>query len=111
MVFIIGIILGAIVVIFMVQNIIPVSVVFLGWHVDGSLAFIILLAILAGMLISWLLSIPDLLRLSDLRTHNKRLQNDLDAHRQKLAETQGKLEQAETPVVVEKTVVIDNATH
>lgn len=107
MIFIIGIILGAVVVVFILQNIAPVSVVFLGWNLDGSLAVIVLLAIVAGMLISWLLSIPDLLRLSDLKSHNKRLQKDLDAHKQELDVTKGKLEQAETPVVVEKTVIIE----
>ena len=55
MIFIIGIILGAVVVVFILQNIAPVSVVFLGWNLDGSLSVIVLLAIVAGMLISWLL--------------------------------------------------------
>jgi lipopolysaccharide assembly protein A len=98
--FIIGIILGAGVVVFVLQNIAPVSVAFLSWQFDGSLALIVILAILLGMIISWLLAIPDLLRLSDLKSHNNKLQKDLDVHRQKLSETEGKLSQAETPVVV-----------
>lgn len=98
--FIIGIILGAGVVVFVLQNVAAVSVSFLSWQFDGSLALIVILAILLGMIISWLLAIPDLLRLSDLKTHNNKLQKDLDVHRQKLSETEGKLSQAETPVVV-----------
>ena len=89
--FIVGLILGVIVVIFVLQNVIPVSVVFLGWHFNGSLALILLLAILLGMVISWLLSLPDMLKLSDLMSHNKRLQKDLEIHRQKLTETEEKL--------------------
>jgi lipopolysaccharide assembly protein A len=98
--FIIGIILGAGVVVFVLQNVAAVSVSFLSWQFDGSLALIVILAILLGMIISWLLAIPDLLRLSDLKSHNNKLQKDLDVNRQKLSETQGKLTQAETPVVV-----------
>lgn len=105
--FLIGILLGAIVVIFVLQNIASVSVAFLAWRFDGSLAIIVLLAVLAGMIVSWLLAIPDMLRLSDLRSNNKKLQKDLEVHKQKLAETEGKLSQAETPVITEKTVIVD----
>ena len=103
--FIIGIILGAAVVVFMLQNIAPVAVAFLGWQFEGSLALIVILAVLVGMIISWLLAIPDMLRLSDLKSHNKKLEKDLELHKQKLSETQGKLSQAETPVIVENTVI------
>ncbi len=106
--FIIGSILGAAVVVFILQNITPVSVSFLSWQFDGSLAVIVILAVLAGMVISWLLSIPDMLKISDLKSHNKKLQKDLEIHKQKLSETEGKLSQAETPVVVEKTVIVEN---
>ncbi len=105
--FIIGTILGAAVVVFMLQNFAPVSVSFLSWHFDGSIAIIVLLAVLAGMIISWLLSLPDMLRLSDLKSHNKKLQRDLEAHKQKLSETEGKLSQAEAPVVMEKTIIVE----
>jgi lipopolysaccharide assembly protein A len=101
--FIIGIILGAGVVVFVLQNIAPVSVAFLSYQFEGSLAVIVILAILLGMIISWLLAIPDLLRLSDLKSHNNKLQKDLDHNRAKLSETEGKLSQAETPVVIKDT--------
>ena len=105
--FIIGSILGAGVVIFMLQNISSVSVAFLGWQFEGSLALIVILAVVVGMVISWLLAIPDMLRLSDLKSNNNKLQKDLELHKQKLSETEGKLSQAETPVVVEKTVIVE----
>ncbi len=107
MTLIIGFILGAVALVFIVQNIIPVTVTFLAWNFEGSLAIIILFALLGGMLISWLLSIPQMLRLSDLRRSNRKLLKDLDIHKEKLAETEGKLEQAKAPVVLEKTVVVD----
>jgi len=108
MLFIIGLILGAVVVVFILQNIVPVTVSFLGWQTEGSLAIFLLLAVIAGMIISWLLSIPEMLRISDLRRHNKKLKAELDTHKQKLSETKGKLSQAEAPVVLhEKEVIIE----
>ncbi len=107
--FIIGSILGAAVVVFILQNTATLSVMFLSWRFEGSLAIIVILAVLAGMIISWLLAIPDMLRISDLRTHNKRLQKDLEVHKQKLSETEGKLSEAKEPIVIEKTVIVDKA--
>jgi putative membrane protein len=106
MLFIIGLLLGGIAVIFAFQNIQPVMVAFLGWHFSGSLALLILISIVVGMIISWLLSLPEMLRLSDMRRHNRRLEKELEAHKQKLSETEGKLSQAEAPVVLQKTVLI-----
>ncbi len=106
MLFIIGLLLGGVAVMFVLQNVAPVTVAFFGWQFEGSLALVLLLAILGGMLISWFLSLPQMFRLSDLRWRNKRLQKDLEAHKQKLSETEGKLSQAEAPVVLEKTVIL-----
>ncbi|MDB5188810.1 MAG: hypothetical protein JWM92_408 [Candidatus Nomurabacteria bacterium] len=105
--FIIGIILGAAVVVFVLQNIASVSVAFLVWQFNGSLAVLIILAILVGMIISWLLAIPDMLRLSDLKNHNKKLQNDLEDHRQKLAEAENKISHTPDPIVIEKTIIVE----
>jgi uncharacterized integral membrane protein len=107
MLFIIGIILGAVVIIFILQNMLPVTVSFFSWETTGSLAVLLILAIIAGMIISWLLAIPQMIRQSSLRAHAKKLEEDLNIHKQKLSETEGKLSQAEAPVVLEKTVVVD----
>ncbi len=105
--FIIGSILGAAVVVFVLQNITAVSVSFLSWHFDGSIALIVIFAVLVGMLISWMLSIPDLLQLSSVKSRNKKLEKDLDLHKQKLSETEGKLSQSKEPIVIEKTVIVE----
>jgi lipopolysaccharide assembly protein A len=97
--FIIGIILGAAVVVFMLQNFAAVSISFLIWHFDGSLAIVVILAVVFGMLISWIFAIPDMLRLSQLKSHNKKLQLDLDVHKQKLMETNMQHSNTETRVV------------
>lgn len=41
----------AVVAVFSVQNAVPISVTFLSWHFDASLAVVILLSVLAGMVI------------------------------------------------------------
>lgn len=41
----------AVVAIFSVQNAMPIAVTFLSWHFEASLAVVILLAVLAGMVI------------------------------------------------------------
>ncbi len=107
MLFIIGIIFGAVIIIFILQNMMPVTVSFFAWQTEGSLALLLLLAVVAGMLVSWLLSIPEMLRLNDLKAHAKRLEKDLAVHKMKLSETEGKLSQAEAPVVLEKTVIVE----
>jgi uncharacterized integral membrane protein len=43
------IIMIALVAVFSVQNAVPISVAFLSWHFEASLAVVILLSVLAGM--------------------------------------------------------------
>lgn len=59
---ILGLVLGSISVIFALQNVTPIAVSFLAWQVEGSLALILLLALLTGVLICGLLSIPEVFK-------------------------------------------------
>lgn len=108
MLFIIGLLLGAVMVIFVLQNVMPISVAFFGWHFDGSLALVLLLAILGGMLVSALLSLPEIVKknfkLSKMAARNRALADDLETHKQKLAETEGRL--AEKPQVIERETIV-----
>jgi uncharacterized integral membrane protein len=52
------ILIVAAVTIFSVQNAAPVTVSFLYWKFDASLAIVIFLAVLTGMIITILLSLP-----------------------------------------------------
>jgi uncharacterized integral membrane protein len=45
------IIVIAVVAVFSVQNAVPISVTFLSWHFEASLAVVIILSVLAGMVI------------------------------------------------------------
>lgn len=76
-----GLLLGALAVIFVVQNTATVAVTFLAWQLQGSLALVIFLAIATGVLITLLFSLPDLLRksfiISKLSDHNDELKDQL----------------------------------
>ncbi len=109
MLFLIGILIGISSVIFAFQNVTMVTVNFFGSQFDGSLAFIILLAVGAGMLIFALLTLPSAIRdsweFSALLKHNKKLVKELEVHKELLSKTQSQLvDVATTPT---QTVVIE----
>lgn len=78
-----GLVLGALSVIFALQNIIPITVTFFAWQVQGSLSLILLLALLTGVIICGLFSIPEVirnhLRFSALKSQKKDLEVALEA--------------------------------
>jgi putative membrane protein len=79
----IGLILGALAVIFALQNITMISVTFLAWQLEGSLAVILLLAVTTGVLIGVMVALPGAIRswfhISSLRKQNNKLNNSLNA--------------------------------
>jgi len=78
---ILGLIIGGVSVIFVLQNITPITVTFFTWHIDGSLSVILLLALLSGMLISAFILLPSFIKVEwqvrKLKKANKRLEDDL----------------------------------
>ena len=86
---ILGILLGALAVIFALQNIMTITVAFLSWHITGSLAVILFVALIAGVLTSLLISLPGLFKnymlFCELKKQNKALQDELALYKQKPA--------------------------
>ncbi len=78
---ILGIILGAISVVFLLQNITVVTVAFLTWQIQGSLAVVLFLAILCGAIMALLFLLPsfisDALYLSAIKKRKKELEDEL----------------------------------
>lgn len=56
--FILGLLLGSVAVMFSLQNISAVTVSFFSWQLEGSLATILLLAIASGVLVCLLILLP-----------------------------------------------------
>ena len=59
---ILGIGLGALSVLFVLQNVTPVTLSFFAWHLDGSLAVILFLAVMSGIVMTLLVLLPGLIR-------------------------------------------------
>lgn len=57
--FIIGTLLGAVSVIFALQNVAIITVTFFSWQLTGSLAFILILAMASGAIVTTLLLLPE----------------------------------------------------
>jgi putative membrane protein len=51
------IIIAVMVIVFLIQNALPVTVTLLAWHFDASLAVVVILSVLVGMVIMALLFI------------------------------------------------------
>ncbi len=78
---VLGLLLGALVVIFALQNVAAITVTFLVWQIEGSLALIMLIAVLAGALISVFLSIPEIIQnhrnVAKINRKNAELESEL----------------------------------
>ena len=80
-----------IVVLFALQNIVPVSVAFLGWTFQGSLALVLFLAFVVGALASFLASIPAMVK---DRWSSGQHRKEMAALQASLAECEHKLQEA-----------------
>ena len=80
--FIFGLVLGALTIIFALQNFVPVSVSFLAWDFEASLALVLAIAALAGATVGALLTIPGTIRnyfkFASLKKQNKDLEKSLE---------------------------------
>jgi len=76
-----GLMIGALVVIFALQNIFAVTVTFLVWELTTSLALLVAICVLVGLLTGILLSVPESIRnifvISKLKKENKKLSDEL----------------------------------
>lgn len=76
-----GAVLGGLSVIFVLQNIFPITVTFLTWQIEGSLAVVLFLAMMVGVLITLLILLPGLIRdeyrYSQLRKQKQEVEDEL----------------------------------
>jgi lipopolysaccharide assembly protein A len=83
---IIGLVLGAVAVVFALQNTVAITVTFLLWQFNASLAVVLVLAILSGMIASFLVSIPEIVgdyfKFKNVLQEKQRLQQELDSYKE-----------------------------
>ena len=81
----VGAVVGGLMVIFILQNAVPITVLFLSWQIHGSLAVVLLLATLAGIIMALLATLPGLIRdewrYGQLKADKARLEQELAAAR------------------------------
>ena len=56
--FVFGLLLGALAVVFALQNIDVITIVFFSWHLTGSLSIILLITMLTGVIVTLLILLP-----------------------------------------------------
>ncbi len=89
---IIALLIAVVAVVFALQNTAMVTVTFLAWTIDGSLALVVLLAVLTGVLISVFVSVPSVVKNRLAASNRKKKVNDLTVEIERLEE---KLEAAQ----------------
>jgi uncharacterized integral membrane protein len=79
--FLVGIILGAMAVVFAFQNVAVVTVSFFSWQITASLAIIILAAILCGIVVTLLFLLPSVIRdelyVASIKRQKRETENEL----------------------------------
>src|SRR3569623_813942 len=71
---ILGRIIGAVSVVFVLQNVAATTVTFLTWQLSGSLAVVLLATLIAGMLVAVLIVLPSLIKAEwQIRVYRKRI--------------------------------------
>jgi uncharacterized integral membrane protein len=105
---ILGVILGAVAVIFVLQNVAVVTVSFITWHITGSLALVLLATIITGIVMTLLILLPGLIRddfyLSSLKKQKKEVDDELARTKQALMDANARTSGTQT-ITVEKTVL------
>ncbi len=80
LILVLGLLLGVASIVFALQNVAVITVTFFTWQIQGSLSFILLSAIAAGVIICLLISIPEVINsyveFSVLKKINKKLEDE-----------------------------------
>ena len=88
---VLGVVIGAVSILFILQNITTVTVSFFAYQLTGSLAVILFLAVIAGMLMSVFILLPSLIRdmieVSKLKKQNQTLSEELAAQKEVIVES------------------------
>jgi len=83
------------VVLFALQNVVPVTVTFLTWTFEGSLGLFLFVALMSGVLVSFLASLPTLIKARLAAAHHRKevaaLKASIDEYRFKLEDAQKRL--------------------
>lgn len=99
---IVGIIIAILAVVFALQNAVPITVSFLVWKFESSLALVLLIAIALGILMSLLVSVPSIIKrrgmISSQKKQIKQLEKSLQRESEREKENESKNKESELPL-------------
>lgn len=98
---ILGFILGATAILFILQNTSIVALTFMQWQFETSVALVVILSMLVGALLALLLTLPGAIgntfRMRRLRKDNEALARDAQLHKQAADDAAARLTAVQTP--------------
>ncbi|MGB2782710.1 MAG: LapA family protein [Atribacterota bacterium] len=80
---IVAIIVAILAVVFALQNAVPITVSFLTWRFESSLALVLLITLALGILMSLLVSVPSIVKTRKMISSQKKKIRELDTGLQK----------------------------
>lgn len=99
---IIAIVIAILTVIFALQNAVTITVSFLTWKFESSLALVLLITLTLGILTSLLVSVPSMIKrmrmVSSQKKKIKELENDLQGESEREKDREIKSKQSEPPL-------------
>ena len=103
---ILGVVLGAALVVFVLQNVAIVTVTFISWQITGSLALVLLASIISGVIVTLLILLPSLIRndfyLASLKREKRTVEDRLAHAQSDIANLKAGIVRTNT-VTIEKT--------
>ena len=89
---ILAIIVAILAVVFALQNAVPITVSFLTWRFESSLALVLLITVALGVIMSLLVSVPSKIKRMKLISSQKKKLQELESGLQKEAENKAEEE-------------------
>ena len=106
---ILGFVLGAGAIVFILQNTAVVALTFLGWQFESTIAVIVILAILVGAVLALLLTLPGAIgssfKMRALNKNNEALAREAELHRQSAEQAKSQLIAAQVQGTDQNTTV------
>jgi len=99
---IVAIIVAILAVVFALQNAVPITVSFLTWRFESSLALVLLITVALGILMSLLVSVPSMIKtrrmISNQKKRIRELENGLQKETENKAEEEIESNESELPL-------------
>jgi uncharacterized integral membrane protein len=97
----VAIIVAILAVVFALQNAVPITVSFLTWRFESSLALVLLITLALGIIMSLLVSVPSMIRTRKIISDKKKKIQELESSLQRESESKTR---EETGIIIEEEI-------